>query len=158
MYCAESAVKEYIGGTWSLTMKQLLRWCRLAVGPQGTADGEGKDYPFLEKGTTYWRMSLGHHQSFFYWLMDSLSGTDEGNEKDMRLCKVLSRQVIETCDVVKSSDDDVMVRKIGYDGKRNAHVDEYYVDERRREMGTSVSGSGEYVGPHSDCRGSYFPP
>lgn len=134
MDCDECPLKDFIDSVWSLTTKHFLRGCRVAVGLRDTMDREGKGYPLVEKRNTYWGMLMANHGRCSLF-MDSLVGAEEVKSREMKLFKVPSRQATEIRDIVECCDSAVMLRNIGYDGKRYASVAWYPV--------TQLAGRGE---------------
>lgn len=108
-----SPLKDYIDAAWEKTTKEFLRWYPVVVPLQANMDSEGKEYPLQEKSRTYRRISMGHHEEF-YFSLPLLSVTEEGKRRKKQQCLVLSEQVKELSRVVEDLDKDLMVTGVDY--------------------------------------------
>lgn len=110
--------------------KEFLRWCRIVIPLQESIDVEGKDYNFKEKGETNGRISMLYHTAF-YERLQYIASTETGKGRARQQPVLLSRHVQDIKKIIEDIRNDVMVANIDFDGKGDARVAGYTLQEMR---------------------------
>lgn len=87
----------------------------------------------------------------FYASIDSVWTTEEGKERTLEQCSILSAQVEEMKEMVEDVEIDVMVTCLDYDGRCKARLAVYTVEEtiyemeNRRSVTTSIIRASAHI-------------